>query len=92
MPEGVRRSVDESPEYVLPISFVNTVTYHIDAVMARDYAWFETLLQKQRGFVQQEKEVLLELMQRVLEVKNGKMAVYAMIVEELARKFSVRIV
>ena len=63
--------MDESPEYVLPISFVNTVTYHIDAVMARDYAWFETLLQKQRGFVQQEKEVLLELMQRVLEVKNG---------------------
>ena len=51
LPEGVRRSVDESPEYVLPISFVNTVTYHIDAVMARDYAWFETLLQKQRGFV-----------------------------------------
>ena len=76
----------------MPISFINVVTYHLDAVLAREYEWFEQLAQKQRGFVQQEKEVLWELMQRVLEIKNGKMAVYAMIVEELARKFSVRIV
>ena len=74
---------DESTEFVLPIDCLVSIVFSIPTV-----PW-DLLMRSQSSFVQSKIAVLQELVNSVLNVKNGKMAAYAKIVEELIQKTTV---
>lgn len=74
---------DESPEFVLPINCLVSIVFSIPPV-----PW-DLIMKTQSSFVQSKISVLQELVKSVLNVKNGKMAAYAKIVEELVQKTTV---
>ncbi|CBK23663.2 uncharacterized protein [Blastocystis hominis] len=74
------RLLDESCEFVLPLDCFVRIVFNAPAV-----PW-SRVLRARSPAVQASAEVLKELVKRVLEIKDGKMAVYAMIVEESVRR------
>lgn len=65
---------------MLPLDCLVRIVFNAPAV-----PW-NRVLRARSPAVQASAEVLKELVKRVLEIKDGKMAVYAMIVEESVRR------
>ena len=73
------RRLDESCEFVLPLDCLVRSVFNAPKV-----PW-SSILRIRSPAVQGSADILKELVKRVLEIKEGTMAVYAMIVEERVR-------
>ena len=78
--------MDESPEFILPIDII------VHIVMALPNDVIDRVLSGRNPRLMSYKQIIREVVQNARSVESGKMAVYAVMVEESCRKMLVGLV